>query len=127
MKALLILSLIFLAAVAAAAQTASYVPLKPDSSYDVQDNLIIKTRGGAISAIVVRGKENAQPLAGVLFYTAYVGNNDVLIGKKIVDKGYVAIIAYARGMRTNLDNFMPYEHEAADIYDIIDWTSKQSW
>jgi len=128
MKALLILSLIFLAAIAAAAQTASYVPLKPDSSYDVQDNVIIKARGGApISAIVVRGKENAQPLAGVLFYTAYVGNNDVLIGKKIVDKGYVAIIAYARGMRTNLDNFMPYEHEAADIYDIIDWASKQSW
>jgi putative CocE/NonD family hydrolase len=36
-------------------------------------------------------------------------------------------VAYARGIRTDLKYYAPFEHEGTDIYEIIDWISKQSW
>jgi len=47
--------------------------------------------------------------------------------KKSIDKGYIGAIAYTRGKRYSPDEIFPYEHEANDAYDIIDWLSKQQW
>jgi putative CocE/NonD family hydrolase len=130
MKNLFILSFFLLASPFGGAQQTNNLPTKAnDDIYDVQDNVLIKTRDGAsISAIVVRKKGNEQPLPAILFYTTYSqGAGGSITGKKAVDKGYVGIVAYARGIRTNLDDFMPYEHDGNDIYDVIDWISKQSW
>lgn len=100
-----------------------------ENGYFIQDSVLIPTRSGIdISAIVVRKKDSNRPLPVVLFYTTYnQGVNDAFFGKKSVDKGYVGIVAYARGIRTDLKNYAPYENETTDIYDIIDWISKQSW
>lgn len=129
MKKFLILFFLLAANVLSVAQRPENQPTQPsDSAYDVQDNVLIKTRDGAdISAIVVRNTGITQTIPAILFYTTYIGNRDDSIGKKAVDKGYVGIVAYARGVRTNLDAYMPYEHDGNDIYDIIDWISKQSW
>jgi predicted acyl esterase len=54
------------------------------------------------------------------------GARDSILGKRAVDKGYVGVVAYARGIRTNLNDYTPYEHDGNDIYDVIDWISKQS-
>jgi putative CocE/NonD family hydrolase len=98
-------------------------------AYDIQDRVLIKTRSGAsLSATLVRKKENLGPLPTVLFYTTYdQGDRDLRFGKLAVDRGYVGIVVYARGIRTNLNDYMPYEHEGDDIYDVIDWISKQTW
>jgi len=100
-----------------------------DDAYDVQENVLIKTRDGAsLSATVVRKKGKIERLPAVLFYTTYdQGARDSAVGKKAVDKGYVGIVAYARGIRTNLDDYTPYEHESNDIYDVSDWINRQSW
>lgn len=100
-----------------------------DSLYTVQDSVRIPTRSGIdISAIIVRKKVNKSPLPAILFYTTYYQDaNDALFGKKSADRDYVGIVAYARGIRTNLSHYKPYENEANDLYDIIDWISKQSW
>src|SRR5262245_52503952 len=100
-----------------------------DQAYDVQDNVLIKTRDGAsISAIVVRKRGESRPLPTILFYSTYVFvPDDAKIAKKSVDKGYVGIIAYSRGIRTNLDEYAPYEHDGKDIYDVIEWLTKQPW
>ncbi|MDP1802528.1 MAG: CocE/NonD family hydrolase [Bacteroidota bacterium] len=100
-----------------------------DSIYIIQDSVLIPTRSGIdISAIIVRKKTNTQPLPVILFYTTYYqGVGDAILGKKSADKNYVGVVAYARGIRTDLNNYAPYEHEGNDIYDIIDWISKQSW
>lgn len=100
-----------------------------DSIYTIQDSILIPTKSGIpISAIIVRKKSNVQPLPAVLFYTTYYqGKGDVVLGKRPADKDYVGVVAYARGIRANLNDYAPYEHEGADIYDIIDWISKQSW
>lgn len=100
-----------------------------DSIYIIQDSVLIQTRSGFdISAIIVRKKTNTNPLPAILFYTTYhQGSGDAIFGKRSADKDYVGIVAYARGIRTDINNYKPYENEATDIYDIIDWISKQSW
>lgn len=100
-----------------------------DSLYIIQDSVLIPTRSGiAISAIVVRKKTNTTPLPAILFYTTYhQGPGDAIFAKKSADRDYVGIVAYVRGIRTDLKYYSPYENEGTDIYDIIDWISKQSW
>jgi len=101
----------------------------PDSLYDIQDSVLIKTRDGhSISSIIVRKKGNVKPLPAILFYTTYYqGPGDNFFGKISADRDYVGIVAYARGIRTDLKDYFPYEHDGNDVYDIIDWISKQSW
>lgn len=104
-------------------------PLPNDSLYIIRDPVLIPTRSGIdISAMVVRKKENTVPLPAVLFYTTYdQGRGDAVLGKRSADRDYVGVVAYARGIRTDLDQYAPYEHEGTDIYDIIDWIQKQPW
>lgn len=100
-----------------------------DSVYLIQDSVLIPTRSGIdISAIIVRKETNTSPLPAILFYTTYhQGEGDNIFGKRSADKNFVGIVAYARGIRTDLKDYAPFEHEGTDIYDIIDWISKQSW
>jgi uncharacterized protein len=100
-----------------------------DSIYLIQDSVLIPTQSGIdFSAIIVRKKVNAMPLPAILFYTTYYqGTGDAILGKRSADRDYVGVVAYARGIRTDLINYAPYEHEGTDIYDIINWISKQSW
>lgn len=100
-----------------------------DSIYIIQDSVLIPTKSGIdISALIVRQKTNLDPLPAILFYTTYYqGSGDAIFGKKSAEKGYVGIVAYARGIRTDINHYRPYENEANDIYDIIDWINKQSW
>jgi len=111
----------------------SVLPVKAqnpaDSIYNIQDSILIPTQSGIpVCAIIVRKKTNTKPLPVVLFYTTYYqGPGDSFFGKRSADRDYVGVVAYARGIRTGIENYQPYEHEATDIYDIIDWISKQSW
>jgi hypothetical protein len=100
-----------------------------DSIYIIRDSVLIPTKSGInISAIIVRKKENANPLPVILFYTTYYqGKTDDYFAEISADRDYVGIVAYARGIRTNIKEYAPYEHEGTDVYDIIDWISKQSW
>jgi putative CocE/NonD family hydrolase len=100
-----------------------------DSIYIIQDSVLIPTRSGFdISAIIVRKKTNTSPLPAILFYTTYYQDaSDAIFGKKSADRDYVGVVAYTRGIRTDLKNYKPFENECTDIYDIIDWISKQNW
>lgn len=121
-KALLLLLLSY--TVVFAQQTPS-----TDSIYNIQDSILIPTRSGVdISAIIVLKKTNTTPLPATLFYTTYYqGKTDDYFAKVSAESDYVGIVAYARGIGTDLKYYAPYEHEGTDIYDIIDWISKQPW
>ncbi|MFB3390171.1 CocE/NonD family hydrolase [Flavobacterium sp. LAR06] len=100
------------------------------SAYNIQDSVMIKTRDGAfISAIVVRKKGVSVPKPVILQYTIYVRDKgrDIKSLKEAVDKDYVGVIAYSRGKRFSPDEIFPYENDANDAYDVIDWISKQDW
>jgi len=111
-------------------QSASLEPknLSQDTNF-IQDNVLIPTRSGVeISAIIVRKESISLPLPAILFYTTYdQGAGDANFGKRSADRDYVGIVAYTRGIKTDLRHYQPYENEATDIYDIIDWISKQPW
>lgn len=100
-----------------------------DSIYLIQDSINIPTRSGIhLSAIIVRKKSNTSPLPAILFYTTYYQDaRDAIFGKKSADRDYVGIVVYARGIKTDLKYYAPFEHEGTDIYDVIDWISKQPW
>ncbi len=103
--------------------------IKPNDDYNIQD-VLIKTRDGAkISAIVCQKKENNEPRAVLLQSTIYVRDKgrDLNTIKESADRGYVGVIAYARGKRFSPNEIWPYENDANDTYDVIDWISKQEW
>ena len=100
-----------------------------DAAYEIQERVMIPTRSGVdIYSIIARKRSDSGPLPVVLFYTTYYQDKgDESIAKLAADKGYVGVVAYARGIRTDLKRYAPYEHEGTDVYDIIDWISRQSW
>lgn len=104
-------------------------PANPDSLYDIQDSVLIKTRDGhLISSTIVIKKADRQPLPVILFFsTYYQGAADLYFGKISADNNYAGIVAYSRGIRSNLSKYFPYEHDGDDLYDVIDWISKQPW
>ncbi len=107
----------------------SQQPAVSDSLYNIQDSVLIPVRDGVfIYASIVTRKDITRPLPAILFYTTYdQGNGDINIPKKAADNNYAGIIAYSRGIRTDLKNYAPYEHDGTDACDVIDWISKQSW
>ncbi|OJW74146.1 MULTISPECIES: CocE/NonD family hydrolase [unclassified Spirosoma] len=130
-KRLLYLSLLFLSSfISIAQQTVSTKANDATSPYDIQDNVLITTQDGAsISAMVVRKKGVTEPLPVVLQFTIYVRDKgrDMKSLKESADRGYVGVIAYTRGKRFSPNAIYPYEHEATDTYDVIDWISRQPW
>ncbi|KFE96930.1 CocE/NonD family hydrolase [Chryseobacterium luteum] len=101
-----------------------------ESLYDIQDSVMIKTRDGAeISAIIVKKKETVQPLPVIFQFTIYVRDTgrDLQSLKDAADRGYIGVMAYTRGKRFSPGEIYPYELDAGDSYDVIDWISKQKW
>jgi hypothetical protein len=97
--------------------------------YNIEFDVRIPTQSGVdISATIATKKELIEPAPVVLFYTTYhQGDGDAIFAKLAADRGYVGVVTYARGIRTNREHYKPYEHEQSDIYEIIDWLSKQEW
>jgi uncharacterized protein len=122
-----ILTLCCLLMMATASFSQKEVPA--DSTYHLENNVVIPTKSGVgISAIIARKKSNTKPLPVVLFYTTYhQGEGDAQFAKWPADRDYVGVVAYTRGIRTDVEEYTPYEHEQEDIYDILEWISKQEW
>ncbi len=95
--------------------------------YIIQDGVLIKTKEGAtLSAIVVRKRGVTAPQPTALFFNIYT-NLSLNQAKQSAAYGYIGVTAETRGKRNSPDPIEPYEHETKDIYDVIDWISKQSW
>jgi len=100
-----------------------------DGRYIINDSVLIKTRQGRIlSATVVRLRSATAPLPVALF--SFIYSNDqrsITEGKYAADHGYVGVVADVDGKRLSPDAVAPYEHDAEDVYEVIDWISKQPW
>ena len=98
------------------------------TNYLVQDSILIDARDGTkIHVIVVRNAKITKPTAAILFHTIYARKTDISRAKKAADKGYVGVLSYTRGKGLSPNEIVPYEHEPTDVYDVIDWISKQAW
>lgn len=98
------------------------------NDYLVEDNLKIPMRDGAvISATIVRKKSITAPQPAVLMFNIYASSYDKYDSKKSAANGFVGIVANTRGKALSPQEIEPFEHDARDAYDIIDWISKQPW
>ena len=100
-----------------------------NNKYIINDSVMIKTRQGHIlSATVVRLRNVRQPQPVALFSLIYSNSaRSIREGEYAADHGYVGVVADVRGKRLSPEEVAPYEHDAEDNYEVIDWISKQSW
>ena len=91
--------------------------MNTDEGYNIQ-HVLIETRDGAkISAIIVQKEEATKPQPVILQSTIYVRDKgrDLVTLKGSADKGYVGVIAYARGKHLSPDEIWPYENDATTL------------
>ncbi|MEO6313847.1 MAG: CocE/NonD family hydrolase [Chitinophagaceae bacterium] len=94
----------------------------------IEDSVLIKTRDGAVvAATVVRKKDVIGKLPVIFVFNIYNSPRDKSVAKEAALKGYVGVVANTRGKRLSPQAIEPFEHDANDAYDIIEWISKQSW
>ncbi|MGC5743517.1 CocE/NonD family hydrolase [Chryseobacterium sp. NFX27] len=88
----------------------------------------LKTKNGnTLTITIVRKKENTSPLPVILTNNIYAGPFDSYFGKRAAVYNYVGAVVNTRGKRNSNDENNPFEHESQDIYEVIDWVSKQPW
>ncbi len=99
------------------------------SSIDMHVRIPLRN-GLKLSGILILPKKFALPLPTVLRVTCYPtqkNENDISKAKKIAKKGYASLVVFPRGKNESEGVFYPFENDAEDNYDVIDWISKQSW
>ena len=100
-----------------------------ERNYLIQDSVLIRTKSGAtLSAVVVRNKSATEPQPAALLFFLYSNlQRSLSEAKYAADHGYVGVVADVRGKRLSVDSLQPYEKEQEDVYEVIDWISKQRW
>lgn len=96
--------------------------------YIVNDSIVIPMKDGAGVSIVLvqrKGRENTKNSA-ILISSIYTGTNEAA-AMLSASKGYIGVIASTRGKRLSKTTITPFEHESTDVYEVINWISKQPW
>lgn len=99
-----------------------------DQEKFIIENKDLKTRNGnTLTITIIRKKENQSPLPVILSNNIYAGQVDDYLGKRAAIYNYVGAVVNTRGKRNSNDDNNPFEHESQDLYEVIDWVSKQPW
>ena len=83
--------------------------------------------GIKLNAFLYRDLTNTTKLPAVISLSPYPGGFEATTGNVFAINGYNYLYIDCRGRRESEGSFMPYENDAQDYYDIIDWVSKQPW
>lgn len=99
-----------------------------NNNFIIRDSVMITMRDGEkLAAVIVRSKEDTAPRPVILKANIYASTDQVQQLKEIVANGYAAMMLNTRGKYVSSADIAPWEHDAKDIYDALDWLSKQSW
>ncbi|APG66402.1 hypothetical protein LPB136_04390 [Tenacibaculum todarodis] len=120
----------FLSIVFSSTRAIYFEEIKQDHKrrYAVNDSIIIPMKDGAeVSVVVVKRKGNSTTKkSAILVSSIYTGTN-VTSTMLAASKGYIGVIANTRGKRLSKSDIKPLEYENTDVYEVIDWISKQPW
>lgn len=96
--------------------------------YVINDSIVIPMKDGAeVSIVLVERKGNSTTKkSAILVSSIYAGTNEAS-AMLSASKGYIGVIANTRGKRLSASDIKPLEYEHTDVYEVIDWISKQSW
>ena len=104
---------------------------RTSEQYLMQDDLIIKVdKNTELSLLVVRPRAMTEPLPVALRFTIYAEQErslDIAKACKAAKRGYIGVIAYARGKHLSRSSIVPYETEVDDVTAVINWLAKQTW
>ncbi|MGG9961009.1 CocE/NonD family hydrolase [Ferruginibacter sp. SUN106] len=93
-----------------------------------EETIAIPMRDGIkLNAYLYKNEVNTEQLPAIISLSPYPSGNEARNGNVFATNGYVYVYVDTRGRRASEGIFMPYEHDAKDYYDIIDWVSKQPW
>ncbi|MFI5153554.1 MAG: CocE/NonD family hydrolase [Chitinophagales bacterium] len=99
-----------------------------NKNFNIEDSVLVTTRDGAqIAVVVVRKRDAAEKLPSIFVFNIYNNPRDKATAKNAAVNGYAGVVANTRGKRLSPQEVEPFEHDANDAYDIIDWISKQPW
>ncbi len=106
----------------------SFMVNKFDTDNFIIEEKLLKIKSGVqLEILICRKKSQKLKLPVILLNNIYADKNNIVDAKKSAFNGYVGVILATRGKKKSLDKNEPFEHEAQDIYEVIDWISKQSW
>jgi uncharacterized protein len=99
-----------------------------DSLYIIQRDVKITLKDGVrLNAYVIRYKEDTAPMPVILMINCYPSVDGWRTVQRYLRRGMAAVLVYNRGKEKSEGIFEPFERDAEDNYDVIDWISKQSW
>ena len=94
--------------------------------YLTEDDIQIEASGGVVlSARLVRPKDESKPLPALLEFT--LATDSPSYARECAARGYVGVIAYARGRLRSTAESVPFQHDGEDVRAVIDWIAKQPW
>ena len=96
--------------------------------YSTNSEMIRMRDGSTVRVRVVKRRDSQEKIPAIFMYNIYADEKaDLAYEKFNADLGYVGVVAYTRGKGESPQELEPFEYDATDAYDIIDWISKQSW
>jgi len=105
-----------------------YAQKEERKKFIIEDSLFIRTRDNAkLSATIYRKRENTKPLPVILMFSIYPDHGDFSSARMSVHYGYVGVTVNTRGKRYSSNEIVSFEKDSEDLYDAIDWISKQPW
>jgi uncharacterized protein len=95
------------------------------------EDVLIKTRDGATLSATVELPRDRDPevrLPTILAMTIYSDPSRLAQeAGEYAARGFASVVADTRGKRLSPDAPVPYEHEARDAREVIDWIARQPW
>lgn len=83
--------------------------------------------GIKLNALVYRNVASQERVPAIVSLSPYPSGLEALKGNVFATNGYCYVYVDNRGRRDSEGEFFPYEKDAQDFHDIIDWVSKQAW
>lgn len=121
MKTSMVVALIMLAlAPAAGAQSAAAIDMKFGVKIPLRDGVRLNA-----TLYLPRGPEEKRP--AILAMTPYIADRYHGYVQSAVRRGYVVAVVDVRGRGSSEGEFTPFEQEAHDGYDTIEWLAAQPW
>ncbi|MFA6059249.1 MAG: CocE/NonD family hydrolase [Taibaiella sp.] len=99
-----------------------------DKVFDIRKEMIRMRDGSMLQAVIARKRAIKTQTPAIFIFNIYQDSiGDLAMAKRYAVKDYVGIVVNTRGKGLSPQAIEPFEHDATDAYDIIDWISKQKW
>jgi putative CocE/NonD family hydrolase len=99
--------------------------------YELVTDVRVPMRDGVKLAGLYSYPRNSAPVPVLFRFNSYPRASDAETGKFVFNltarAGYAYAEFYMRGTGKSEGEIEPFEHDARDVHDIIDWLSKQPW